>query len=201
MCRTAVGCVDADQAVTQKWMDRFLPPNDSTTFNMMVWAKQDEQLWEHIGSVGCGMMGPIPYLGYMLRSEWWGKSIATTAVQAYLNVWWGLERKEVEIDIADAKDDHERYLISLEMNPSEEGQKVGSTNNIKVVPEIVLAEIEEGNIGSHRVITKCGFTYKGKEVIKDHGYRYQDGEVVKLDVDTAVIVDYICMTPYPILTS
>lgn len=195
MVNTSVGAVDADLATSQKWMDRFMPPNDSGTFNMMVWAKQDERPWENIGSLGCGFIKPVPALGYMLRTEWWGKSIATKAVQAFLKIWWDLERTEVEIDIADAKDDHERYLIGLEINSNEKDSKFGSTNNTNVVPEVLLAEIEQNNIGSQRVVTKCGFKYQGQETIEDHGYRYEDGKVVKVDGCTAIIFDYTLQAP------
>ncbi|KAJ9652068.1 hypothetical protein H2198_008692 [Neophaeococcomyces mojaviensis] len=152
---------------SQQWMNRYLPPNDVNTYDLMLWAKEDSKPWEHIGVIGCHIMSPVPHIGYMLRTEWWGRSIATKALQVFLEDWWKLERKEVEVSTAEAEDEYGMHLMALEMNQSE-----SDINADETVPEILLAEIEENNIGSVRVITKCGFQYRGCKTIHEKGQSF-----------------------------
>jgi len=63
MVWTSSGKVDIDQDATQTWMNRFLPPNDATTFCLSI-----EELKEPgrvIGTFGCHHMEPLPEVGYV----------------------------------------------------------------------------------------------------------------------------------------
>jgi RimJ/RimL family protein N-acetyltransferase len=65
MVWTTSGKVDVDQDATQTWMNRFLPPNDATTFCLSI-----EELNEPgrvIGSVGCHVSEPAE-VGYVSLS-------------------------------------------------------------------------------------------------------------------------------------
>jgi len=163
MVNTSTGTCDADPSVSQAWMDRFLPPNDVTTFDLALWAKQGDEPYEHIGVIGCHIYEPVPHIGYMLRTEWWGKGIATKALQAFLGTWWALARQEVELDLEGAKDEHELHLMRLEWDQSD--AESNSDADVRVVPEILLAEIEERNIGSIKVVERCGFKYRNREPV------------------------------------
>jgi len=156
MVNTQRGVIDATLEESQQWMDRHLPPNDANTYVLVIWAKEDEETWEHIGTVGCHIISPVPVVGYMLRTEWWGRSIATKALQAFIEHWWTLDRRIVEVSIAKAKDEHCVHKMKLETS-----QRKDQVDVNEVVPEILLAEIDEKNIPSIRVITKCGFHYRG----------------------------------------
>ncbi|KAK5088755.1 hypothetical protein LTR05_002976 [Lithohypha guttulata] len=167
MANTSTGVTDATLEVTQNWMNRFLAPNDKVTFNFMIWAKQDNAPWEHVGVIGSHMLTPVPRIGYMLRTEWWGKSITTRAVQTFLSLWWTLERKVVEIDLNDAQDEHDLHLIRLEYDQDEQlvSTYTSQCRDVKTVPEILVAEIEERNIASIRVVQRSEFQYRAQETI------------------------------------
>lgn len=162
MVNTSTGKIDESVEKSQQWMNRFLAPNDAGTLDLMLWAKLTDQPWEHIGCLGVHIMKPVPHIGYMLRSEWWGKSIATKAVKLFLDMWWSLERYELTLTEADAEDEHELHIIKLEAK-----QEVSSKDHdgVVTVPEVIVAEIEENNRGSLRVIEKLGFHYKDRESV------------------------------------
>jgi len=177
MINTSTGIIDADLSVSSVWMARYLPPNDATTFDLMIWVKQSDASehtdagppWEHIGVLGCHMLSPVPHIGYMLRTEWWGKGIATHALKTFLRLWWLLPRREVEIDPSSMEDEHELHLTRLEWNQRQSGNAKSLDSSVTpetdVVPEILLAEIEERNFGSIKVVERCGFTYRASESV------------------------------------
>lgn len=183
MVNTSTGVVDPDLEASRIWMDRKLPPNDKT-LDFAIWAKENDEPWEHIGIMGCHKMEPVPHLGYMIREEWWGKSIVTNAVRMLLQVWWALERKTVDLSTESAQDEHDLHLIMLEMDQSDlaENVEIIDEDGCKVVPEILLAEIEEHNIGSLRVIERSGFKYRDRESIVE-------------DVGTFVLLDFTISPP------
>jgi RimJ/RimL family protein N-acetyltransferase len=141
MFYTSHGKVDEDHATTRAWIDRFLHPNDSTTFVFAI-----EQLSARgviVGLVGSHIAEP-PTLGYMLRKEFWSCGYATEAVQGWLEEYWKLPR--CELDTLDTMLEH----VQLHWQGDE-------------VREAVFANIESGNTGSIKVIQKCGFKPSGFE--------------------------------------
>lgn len=169
MINTQQGVIDENLEATQTWMNRALPPNDRDTFNLAIWAREDGKPWEHLGSMGCHRMSPVPHIGYMIREEWWGKSIATTAVRAFLQAWWMLPRTEVVLN-TDSLSAYDLQLANLELeqNGIEDSPEGRSEGDCKIVPEILLAEIEQNNKGSVRVIEKCGFQYRNSNTVVEH---------------------------------
>ena len=143
---TTTGKVDADLEATQVWLNRFLAPNDATTFNFAV-----EELGapgKAVGVVGCHILEP-PECGYMLKKEVWGKGYATEALKRFLQAWWELPRNEVELD--------------------EKEPKVEDKNAVKVVPEVLNADIVDTNYASARILEKCGFKRVSEELIEEKG--------------------------------
>lgn len=139
MIYTSTGKVDIDQDATRVWLNRFISPNDSTTFQFAV-----EELVHPgviIGCVGSHIAEP-PTLGYMFRKEYWARGYATEAVQGWLEEYWKLPRNEIDLQST--------------MPESSELHWQGC-----VARELILATIESGNIGSSKVLGKCGFKPTG----------------------------------------
>lgn len=164
MKNTEKGVIDADIDATREWMGRALSPNDKDTYVVAIWAQEKDQPWEHLGSIGCHRMSPVPHIGYMIREEWWGRSVATSAVRLFLQVWWALPRTEVVMS-TDGLSEYHLQLANLEYNQEggDVGYKADSEADCKTVPEVMLAEIEQNNKGSLRVVEKCGFVYRDSE--------------------------------------
>lgn len=184
MKNTEKGLIDEDIETTQIWMNRSLPPNDKDTFNLAIWARENGKPWEHLGCLGCHRMSPVPHIGYMIREEWWGKSVATTAVRLFLQAWWALPRTEVELSTDDL-DTYHLQLANLELHQggSIDDSEVDNEADGKVVPEILLAEVEENNKGSLRVIEKCGFKLR------------RSGVIVHEKLGNFTLLDYILTRP------
>jgi RimJ/RimL family protein N-acetyltransferase len=141
MIHTARGTVDEDSAATQAWMDRYLHPNNSKTFIFAI--EELSKPGKIIGSMGSHIAEP-PTLGYMLRKEYWSCGYATEAVQGWLEEYWKLPRREM--DLQDSMFESSQLLWN------------GDTAR-----EALFAGIESGNTGSIKVIEKCGFKPTGFE--------------------------------------
>ncbi|KAI3399971.1 hypothetical protein diail_5127 [Diaporthe ilicicola] len=99
---TTAGRVDADRDETASKLALFLPPNDTKTFNCAICLRETGEL---IGQGGvhhfeqpaddadAGPQLGWPELGYMIRSDHWGKRIATEFLAAFLDMWSGLPRE------------------------------------------------------------------------------------------------------------
>lgn len=149
---TRVGKIDADKEATQSWMDRYMPPNDNTTFNFAI--EELSNPGSVIGVVGLHTYEP-PECGYMFRPNAWGKGYATEALNRWVQAWWELPRKEVVME-----------------NP----EQPGNAQEMELVPEVLIADMDQKNVASARVVTKCGFRYVSEEDIE------QNGTIVKLIV-------------------
>lgn len=102
------------------------------------------------------------------------------AVAAFCHAWWKLERREVEIDVA-ADDEHEQHILGLEY------AQMDGDDGIKKVTEILLAEIESNNVGSLKVVERCGFVKVGEECVRDHDDSPKD--------QTVILEDWILLRP------
>ncbi|KAL2023498.1 hypothetical protein VTK56DRAFT_2494 [Thermocarpiscus australiensis] len=143
---TALGVPDADLAQTRAKLAPFLPPRDAETFNFAICSREDGGA-PLIGIGGCHMFrGNFgwPEVGYMFRREYWGRGLATEFLRAWLALWEGLEREEVEIRV-DA-----RTVVTVEGGEGSGGVRV---------PEQVIAFTAEGNGKSQAVLGKCGFEW------------------------------------------
>ncbi|KAI0521051.1 acyl-CoA N-acyltransferase [Xylaria bambusicola] len=140
MACTALGRVDADVSETQAKLDPFLAPGDADTYNPGICLASTGEL------IGLGgVFRPTsevlgwPEVGYMIRKEHWGKGYATEFLRAYVKDWWGLPREEGEVVV-----DGDSLLKDV----------VGEGGRVR---EMLGAIVEEGNIGSTRVMEKSGF--------------------------------------------
>ncbi|EXJ90289.1 hypothetical protein A1O1_03388 [Capronia coronata CBS 617.96] len=149
MMWTSTGKEDANQEVTQAWMNRFLPPNEATTFNFAV-----EELAVPgvvIGALGCHTSEP-PEVGFFFRKEYWGKGYATETFQRWLQAWWELPRKEVLID-----------------SEGEDLTAQGLDGDIDMVSEVLRADRDARNVASARLLEKFGFRPVGEKTEEING--------------------------------
>ncbi|KAJ5794012.1 hypothetical protein N7457_000611 [Penicillium paradoxum] len=112
------------------------------SFNYAILDKSIPETKERvIGSLSINQVDPYPEIGYALHPGSWGKGHATEALQLLLKLWWGLPRR------------------------SYYGESAGP-----VEMEKVFAFCLKRNIGSSRVLEKCGF-----KVVSD--FRHEEDEV------------------------
>lgn len=156
---TSAGAIDATADATWKWMQRFMAPNDASTFNFAIVERRlepDAQASDGsspracsdvVGVVGYMGGGPPPAfeIGYMLREEVWGLGYATEALGAWMRAWWGLERRRR----GKGGVEHGREI--------EEGG--GGVDREKLV-----AVVQAENRASRRVLERCGFEEIGERM-------------------------------------
>jgi len=172
MVRTAAGIPDKDLVETQAKLDLYLPPNDATTFNFAICLRKKEDdkhaeeggAGEMIGAGGVHMWRGAfgwPELGYMIRTEHWGKGIVTEFVKGFLGVWAGLEREEREVLV------DERFVVWVsEGGRGIEGTSKGNGEDDKVdgvgrrlAEEHLIAITQTDNVGSLKVLERSGFEF------------------------------------------
>jgi RimJ/RimL family protein N-acetyltransferase len=132
---TLQGVPDVDLDATRKFLAKTLPPNDTDKFNFAICVAETGQL---VGVGGSHMRdGELgwPVIGYMFRSEAWGKGYATEFVRAFQDMWWALPRAEVELRVST--------------------DTVQGEGEIK--DELIVAVTVESNKGSHGVLRKSGY--------------------------------------------
>ena len=121
---------DTDVGKTLEWMAPALPPLNGDSFRFAIEERSNPG--KVVGVIGSRFSEP-PECGYMFRTDMWGNGYATEALRAWLEVYWALPRKDV---ILEGKDGAQHWTEA----------------------ESLLAETELGNVGSRRVLVKCGFT-------------------------------------------
>jgi RimJ/RimL family protein N-acetyltransferase len=82
-----------------------------------------------IGYVGINEVYPSPEIGYSIHPNYWGKGYATEALKGLLELWWSLPCQSPDGDGAGAEE-----------------------------TESVFAICEKTNLGSAKVLRKCGFS-------------------------------------------
>ncbi|KAF2966587.1 hypothetical protein GQX73_g6956 [Xylaria multiplex] len=136
MACTALGRVDGSLAETQAKLDPFLPPRDAETYNPGIYLASTGELIGFGGVFGTGSELGWPEVGYMIKSEHWGRGYTTEFLKAFVQDWWSLPRRNTEAKV-DA--------LSV---GAEEGDGV---------PEMLCAMVEATNTSSLRVMEKAGF--------------------------------------------
>lgn len=150
---TSAGRVDLDEAETEAWLAKFLPPNDALTHSSAITLKETGEV------IGCGgthdMSGIFgwPELGYLFRKEFWGKGYGTEFLKAYVKAFAELPREEVEIKV----------------DPR-------TANSDGTAEEQVIAITVGSNAASYKVLAKSGFehfiTWPGRESPTLPTFRY-----------------------------
>lgn len=183
---TSKGTVDEDLDATKAWMGRWMhvgPHIESfeeqeeieaggplasveAKFNFALVYTSDS---EHdaaskshgavIGCLGVHAMEPELECGYMIRKEFWGQGIATIAMKAFLEAWWKLPRKSIEITPEQAQ---RAVAYGAHISTNE-------AKGVENINEILIAVTAEHNIGSRKVLSKCGFQFQSSRTISERG--------------------------------
>ncbi|KAI5918217.1 acetyltransferase domain-containing protein [Camillea tinctor] len=163
MVFTAVGRVDRDRAETQVFLDRFLPPNDTSTFNFAIRLRGSDEIIGTGGVHRCsGSALGWPEVGYMFKKEHWGKGYATEFLGACMGAWWALPREE--------------RVVEVDAESVEGGDGEGEGEG-REAPEMVTAIVEGGNPNSVKVLKKVGFREFKRWIEKDSREGYDGREV------------------------
>lgn len=138
MMWTGQGCPDKDVAATETHLKTMLAPHDVSMFNFAICLGDTG---DFIGIGGChkaaGEFG-WPVIGYMFRSEFWGKGYATEFVQAFLRAWWSLPRVQVDLRV--------------------EKSTVAESDGAGLHREVMTAVVVDGNDASLNVLRKSGWS-------------------------------------------
>lgn len=135
---TSQGKPDTDLKQTEKVLANRLPGTDGERCYewAICWAETGEMIGTGGSHMRTGELG-WPVIGYMIRSEFWGKGIATELMSNFLKAYWALPREEVEIKV-------EKSTIVE-----------GSENEVQ--PERITAVTLDNNAPSQNVLGKLGF--------------------------------------------
>ena len=140
MIFSSEGRIDRNLEETRKNLETSLPPNDSSTYDFLLFNKETGDL---IGTGGVHRLSHWfgwPEVGYCLKHEAWGQGYATEFLTAFLENWWSLPRTEAE----------------LEVNAKSIGETTQASSN-NVVNECLTAMVEKDHVPSRRVLEKSGF--------------------------------------------
>ncbi|KAK1247198.1 hypothetical protein MKX07_002107 [Trichoderma sp. CBMAI-0711] len=156
---------------TRRSLDELLPPNDSKTYYFLIFQRETGDL---IGKGGLhGLSGRNqgwPEIGYSFRLETWGKGYGTEFLTAFVENWWGLPRREAQIEVdATALD----------------AQELESENSCAV--ERLVAVVDVNNLGSRRILEKSGFVAFREWTGPDPREAYKDQQ--------ATMVAFACLAP------
>ncbi|KAK0657287.1 GNAT domain-containing protein [Cercophora newfieldiana] len=133
---TMQGRVDGDMAETQARLDPFLGESALGSYNFAITLRGTGEL---IGLGGCHNFCSSqgwPEMGYMFKTQHWGKGLATEFLKGFVERWRTLPREEVELKVKEAS------VIG-----GEEGR----------AREVLVAITDEVNWGSKKVLEKNGF--------------------------------------------
>ncbi|KAL2263496.1 hypothetical protein VTK26DRAFT_6491 [Humicola hyalothermophila] len=188
---TRLGVPDRDRDETCKKMAAYLSPSPSPSpspsqppppdsYNCAICLRATGQL---IGVGGCHNWASSlgwPEIGYMLRSEHWGRGLGTEFVRGFVEgVWETLEREVVEglmvdartVEGAQAGTGHDGVRNGEEGEGDGKGKTGGE--GMAVVREQLIAITAEGNGKSQAVLQKSGFewflTLRAEDRVKGDG--------------------------------
>ncbi|KAM0478179.1 hypothetical protein ACHAPX_005369 [Trichoderma viride] len=135
---TGQGRPDKDLEETAKCLEDRLPGSakGESAYEFAICLAETGEM---IGTGGSHMrVGELgwPVIGYLLRTEFWGKGFATELMTAFLKAYWALPREEVEIKV-------------------EKSTIVGSETDLQ--PEHITAITATDNGASQHVLGKLGF--------------------------------------------
>ncbi|TGJ80733.1 hypothetical protein E0Z10_g8039, partial [Xylaria hypoxylon] len=99
MACTALGRIDRDLTDTQVKLDPFLAPRDAKTYNPGIYLASTGELIGLGGVFGTESELGWPEVGYMIKSEHWGRGYTTEFLKAFVKAWWSLPRSNVEAKV------------------------------------------------------------------------------------------------------
>ncbi|KAL6892662.1 acyl-CoA N-acyltransferase [Trichoderma longibrachiatum] len=156
---------------TRKALDELLPPNDSKTYYFLIFQRDTGDLIGRGGlhSISGRILG-WPEIGYSFRPETWGKGYGTEFLKAFVENWWGLPRREAEINI-DA--------MALDAGVSGDEEPFAA--------ERLVAMIDVNNLESRRILEKSGFKAFREWTCPDPREAYKDQQ--------ATVAAFACLAP------
>ncbi|KAK4160986.1 acyl-CoA N-acyltransferase [Cladorrhinum sp. PSN259] len=136
---TALKKCDGNLAETESRLTPFLTPNDARTYNFAICLRETGEFVGIGGFHNGGALFGWPEVGYMFVKECWGKGYGTEFLQGFEELYRGLEREVVEIEVDG------RSVVWKEGGDGEEAE------------EVMIALTSEENGASQNVLRKCGF--------------------------------------------
>ncbi|KAE8410482.1 GNAT domain-containing protein [Aspergillus pseudocaelatus] len=147
---TRQGRIDATTEETSKWMERYThdtEPGERPNYNFAVLRKKvpgEVPATESEEDDVIGVMGIVsismedgPEVGYLFLPETWGMGYATEALTGFAEAWWRLPTPEHGF--------------------SGGGEEAGEVGALRAVTD-------KTNLGSAKVLTKCGWTVVGEGI-------------------------------------
>ncbi|KAJ1337799.1 GNAT family N-acetyltransferase [Microdochium nivale] len=162
MVRSARGRVNENLAETQKWLDRFLPPNDGLTYAFAIRRKggtAEGEAGEERRTIG--MMGIVrmnsgtgwPEIGYGINPAHQGRGYATELLCEVVRFWWTLPRREVVVEM-----EPKFVFATVGSDDGAAAAERWKDGEVVDMPERVMAIADAANTASLRVMEKLGFT-------------------------------------------
>ncbi|KAK0617453.1 GNAT domain-containing protein [Immersiella caudata] len=180
MANNPQGRPDASASESLPHLNRFLPPNDVSTYNFAICLRDRPD--EMIGLGGCHRLDVTslfgwPVVGYQLREEYWGRGLATEFLKAWLEAWGKLPRENVERRV------HPATVVPVSASGGEgDCAEVGA---VTVAEEVLSSWVLSDNVASQRVLEKGGMELclvQREKDLRDQGkevelrvYRYSAG--------------------------
>ncbi len=161
-----MGRPDRDLEETRAKMVPFLPPHDATTYFFLIF---DRATGEFVGDGGIVSKSSHwfgwPEIGYSLKKEAWGRGYATEFMTAFLESWWKLPRRDMEVE------------VDVKSLGSVEARDAGGSS---VAAEQLTAMVEAGNGPSRRIMEKLNFRpfNEWKEADSREGYEGQEAKLI-----------------------
>ncbi|KAK4194639.1 GNAT domain-containing protein [Triangularia verruculosa] len=173
MVWTYLGVVDKDVGETWRKLEQFVEGNEGENYNCAICERETGEM-VGIGGFHNSMWSfGWPEIGYMFRRECWGRGYAKEFMRGWNEIWGGLEREGVEVEVDG------RTVVRVE-----DGDGDGDDGGVVRVKEVVIAVTVEENKASQRVLERSGFerflTWKeedggGRGMVKLPTYRYLVG--------------------------
>jgi RimJ/RimL family protein N-acetyltransferase len=141
MTSSGTGLPDSGIEKTKNKLHRLQPPyRDSHIYFGIFLQNKDGTEGEILGDGGVHKINGTdtgwPEFGYKLKKEYWNQGYITEFAEAFMEYWWNLPRKEVEIQV-----------------PYSSMSQQGTLYH----PELVCAWTKVGNDVSEKVLKKLGF--------------------------------------------
>ena len=123
---------------TREWLRKRPYPSKFYFVALLMEDNVPRERWKRLGAVGCSR--GTPEIGYGFHDHYWGRGYATEAINGFLELYWRFvpsrEPKKDEVDV---------------------WKDVEGPRPLLGVHDHVEARTDAENLGSRKVLEKCGF--------------------------------------------